>query len=135
MTERPNIQSEVATWKSGFLPVDRTVREEFVRMTQEVDELDKATVVFDGSQEAREAVRTEMADVFIGLLGMAVILGVDLEKEAHEKMMLTRNKYPPQVITRLLGQGVGFDQAMQMQKTAEENRTPHQKRWDKRLLR
>ena len=42
----------------------------------------------------RERVRLELADVFIYLLRIAVVLGVDLMKAADDKIALNERKYP-----------------------------------------
>jgi len=42
----------------------------------------------------RERVRLELADVFIYLLRISDVLGVDLMKAADDKMVLNERKYP-----------------------------------------
>lgn len=128
-------QQAVAEWSSGVTPPSMsTPRAQFNRSQEEFTELDKATLEDDGSRASREAIAGETADVVIRMYGLAAIVGFDLDERVAEKMRLARDKYPIKVIQARIEAGGEFNHVMAQEKTVYENRTPHQKRWDKRLI-
>lgn len=129
-------QDLVAAWKMGMLGHGRdTPRAEFDRALEEVTEIDKAIEVYDGSRRSREDAGGELADAVVGFYGVAIVMGVDLDKMVREKILLARDKYPPREITNIMQtQGLLFDQAMEVKKSIYQNRTRWEKRWQKRLL-
>ena len=50
----------------------------------------------DAVAESPEAVREELADVFLGVLRLADVAGIDLVKAGEEKMELNARRYPPE---------------------------------------
>jgi NTP pyrophosphatase (non-canonical NTP hydrolase) len=48
----------------------------------------------DALAETPEAVREELADVFLGVLRFADVAGIDLEKAGEEKLELNSRRYP-----------------------------------------
>ncbi|HKO20868.1 MAG TPA: nucleotide pyrophosphohydrolase [Acidobacteriaceae bacterium] len=49
----------------------------------------------DAMNDQPEAVRHELADVFLGLVRLADVLGVDLWSAAEEKLQVNALRYPP----------------------------------------
>lgn len=48
----------------------------------------------DAVSKRPEAVRQEVADVFLGVLRLADVAGIDLEAAAREKLLLNARNYP-----------------------------------------
>lgn len=135
MVERGSNQYEVAKWNNAITPPhENTLRAKFDRGLEEVDELDKAITVFDGSRAAVEEVSGEIADNIIRHYGYADIIGVDIDKRVREKTMLTNLKYPPKEVNRLIAEGKTYSEAMAICKNKDQSRTAYDRRWNKRLL-
>lgn len=49
----------------------------------------------DSIQERPEDVRHELADVFLGVLRMADVAGIDIVEASREKLALNAERYPP----------------------------------------
>jgi dCTP diphosphatase len=49
----------------------------------------------DALAERPDAVRHELADVFLGILRFADVAGIDLVEAAREKIVINRENYPP----------------------------------------
>jgi dCTP diphosphatase len=49
----------------------------------------------DSLAEKPKEVRRELADVFLGILRLADVAGIDLVEAAEEKLKLNAEKYPP----------------------------------------
>lgn len=60
----------------------------------------------DLSEDTREAVRLELADVFIYLIRLADTLDVDLAEAAREKIRLNAERYP---VEKARGRAIKYD--------------------------
>lgn len=53
--------------------------------------------------ELKEEIVKELADVFIYSIEMSILLGVDIEKIVHDKLVAAAKKYPVGVVNGSLG--------------------------------
>ncbi len=79
-----------------------TPRNLILALTGEVGELaeifqwlgeDASVRIMEGSEA--EHVRQEVADVFLYLMRLAMVLGIDLDAAVRDKIALNAKKYPP----------------------------------------
>jgi len=113
VTEWGSFQKDIHVWKAGMMPAsENTPRKEFERSIEEVTELDKA--IADGNPEQ---IGAEAVDVIIRMIGIATIVGANIDELLGKKIkQTTQEKYPAGVVRANMDLGDTWQQAMAKQK-------------------
>lgn len=113
MKEWSRYQEDIHTWKSAMMPADiNTPRGEFDRSIEEVNELDEAI-----NKGNHELIGEEAVDVIVRMIGIATIVGCNVDQLLDKKIkQTTQQKYPAAVIQANMDLGDTWPQAMKRQK-------------------
>lgn len=94
-------------------PELNTPREELQRSTEELKELHEDIVFDNGSKESAEEIGAEAIDVIIRMIGIASLVGCNVEQTLRKKVDETiYQKYPPTKIQAYMREGMSWHEAM-----------------------
>ena len=106
-------QEKLAQWEASTLPQEEnTPRKKFDRGMEEVTELDDAI-----DKDDREQIGKEAVDVIIRMIGIATIVGANVDELLGSKIkQITEQKYPASIVRANMDMGDSWPQAMNRQK-------------------
>lgn len=121
-------QERIASWEGGVLPPHKnTPQDRLHRGMEEVEELQEAVVLFDGTPEAKANVQEEATDVIIRMIGLVISTGGNVADLIDKKIQTIEQKYPVVPLQQQMRAGVPYEVAMARAKQSWQQRSNGQR--------